>query len=139
MNGRERPLESARVRAFVEPLHDEHDVDVGGEHLLRGRAARNVPGEPGAAIEDARDDAIGPGARDDEVAHDREDDLGAQPTGDNDRVGAIREPDEEAAAVIRNRATDEEGLQLLQGELGREEGAEADELGMDHSVPRERE
>jgi len=42
-----------------------------GEHLLRGRAARDVPGEPGAALEDACDGAIGPGARDDEVARHR--------------------------------------------------------------------
>ena len=48
-------------------------------------------------------------------------------------------PDEEAAAAIRDRAADEEGLEFLQGELGREEGTEADELGMDHGVPRERE
>ena len=139
MHRRERPLEAARVRALVEPLHDEHDVHVGGEHLLRGRAARDVPGEPGAALEDARDGAIGPGARDDEVAHHREDALGAQPTRDDDRVGAVREPDEEAAAAILDRAADEGGLELLQGELGREEGTEADELGMDHGVPRERE
>ena len=38
-----------------------------------------------------------------------------------------------------DRAADEGGLELLQGELGREEGTEADELGMDHGVPRERE
>lgn len=46
----------------------------------------------------------GPGARDDEVAHHRGDALGAQPTRDDDRVGAVRELDEEAAAAIRDRA-----------------------------------
>jgi hypothetical protein len=30
-------------------------------------------------------------------------------------------------------------MELLQGELRREEGTEADELGLDHGVPRERE
>jgi len=54
-------------------------------------------------------------------------------------VVAVREPDEEAAAAIRDRAANEGGLELLQGELGREERTEADELGMDHGVPRERE
>jgi hypothetical protein len=54
-------------------------------------------------------------------------------------VCAVGEPDEEAAAAIRDRAADEGGLELLQRELGREEGTEADELGMDHGVPRERE
>ena len=139
MHRRERPLEAARVRALVEPLHDEHDVHVGGEHLLRDRAARDVPGEPGAALEDASDGAVGPGARDDEVAHHREDALGAQPTRDDDRVDAVREPDEEAATAIGDRAADEGGLELLRGELGGEEGTEADELGMDQDVPRERE
>ena len=139
MHRRKRPLEAARVRALVEPLHDEDDVDVGGEHLLRGGATRDVPGEPCAALEDARDRAIGPGARDDEVAHHRGNALGAQPTREDDRVGAVRKPDEEAAAAIRDRAADEGGLELLQGDLGREEGTEADELGMDHGVPREHE
>ena len=87
----------------------------------------------------SRDGAIGPGARDDEVAHHRDYALGAQPPRDDDRVVAVREPDEEAAAAIRDRAANEGGLELLQGELGREERTEADELGMDHGVPRERE
>jgi hypothetical protein len=139
MYRRERPLEAARVRALVEPLHHEHDIHVGREHLLRGRAARDVPGEPGAALEDARDGAVGPGVRDYEVAHHGEDALDAQPTRDDDRVGAVREPDEEAGAAIRDGAADEGELELFQGELGREEGTEADVLGMDHGVPRERE
>ena len=67
------------------------------------------------------------------------DPLGAQPARNDDGVGAVREPDDEAAAAIRGRAADEGGLQLLQGELRREEGTEADELGMDHGAPRERE
>jgi hypothetical protein len=51
----------------------------------------------------------------------------------------VRKPDEEAPTAIRDRAADEGGLELLQGELGREERTEADELGMDHGVPRVRE
>jgi hypothetical protein len=139
MHHRERPLEAARVRALVQPLHHEDDVHVGGEYLLRRGASGDVPGKPGAALEDASDGALGAGPRDDEVAHCRKDAPGAQSTWKDDGVHAVREPHEETLTARRDGAADERELELVQRELGSEEGTETDELGIEHGIPREHE